>query len=293
VFYLICVSNTIFGFLLLLSEIIKVDAATSSSEGSSNNTTIIDQQTLAAITPTASQSQTEIKNARLLLSLHYQRSDGGYRYAIKYLKSNVISTPEKYLIGTVDLVIEGMFLSSLSHPNIIKLRGLPQGGIMSLCNDDDDNNNNSSDNNGGGGGVSNNMGYFLVLDRLYDTLGDRIYDDWKINHVQTVRKAGLFNLQKNKDDILDRNEDMSIRLKVAMDMSAAIKYLHEKNIIYRDLKPENLGFDVRDDIKLFDLGLVKELHVADKKNDGTYNLSLAGTPRYMAPEVGLYMPYNL
>lgn len=78
-----------------------------------------------------------------------------------------------------------------------------------------------------------------------------------------------------------------------MDMTAAIKYLHEKNIIYRDLKPENLGFDLRDDIKLFDLGLVKELHEADKMKDGTYKLSLAGTPRYMAPEVGLYMPYNL
>lgn len=270
----------------IYSEIIKVDAVASSFVEGTNS--IIDQQTLAAITPTASTceaQQTEIKNARLLLSLHYQRSDGGYRYAIKYLKSNVISTPEKYLIGTVDLIIEGMFLASLSHPNIIKLRALPTGGVMCLCDDDN--------NSGGGGGGINNMGYFLVLDRLYDTLGDRIYDDWKLNHVLTVRKAGLFNLKKNKDDILDRNEDISIRLKVAMDMSAAIKYLHEKNIIYRDLKPENLGFDVRDDIKLFDLGLVKELHIADKMKDGTYSLSLAGTPRYMAPEVGKYMPYNL
>ena len=265
-----------------------MDAVASSSVEGTNS--IIDQQTLAAITPTASTCearQTEIKNARLLLSLHYQRSDGGYRYAIKYLKSNVISAPEKYLIGTVDLIIEGMFLASLSHPNIIKLRALPTGGVMCLCDDDD------NDGGGGGGGGIDKMGYFLVLDRLYDTLGDRIYDDWKLNHVLTVRKAGLFNLKKNKEDILDMNEDISIRLKVAMDMSAAIKYLHEKNIIYRDLKPENLGFDVRDDIKLFDLGLVKELHIADKMKDGTYSLSLAGTPRYMAPEVGKYMPYNL
>lgn len=50
---------------------------------------------------------------------------------------------------------------------------------------------------------------------------------------------------------------------------------------------------VRDDIKLFDLGLVKELHPNDKKRDGTYKLSMAGTPRYMAPECGKYLRYNL
>jgi serine/threonine protein kinase len=279
-------SKTLCGFTLCISEIVKVNAV--ASEGSN----IIDQQTRAATTEQKQQQQqqqqqTEIKNARLLLSLTYQRSDGGYRYAIKHLKSNVRSAPEKYLIGTVDLIIEGMFLARLSHPHIIKLRGLPTRGVMCLCDDD-----NSSNSDKGGRGGRVNMGYFLVLDRLYDTLEDRMYDDWKLNHVTTVRKT-LFGLKKNKDDIMDRNEDISIRLKVAMDMAAAIKYLHEKNIVYRDIKPENLGFDVRDDVKLFDLGLVRELHVADRMKDGTYNLSMAGTPRYMAPEVGLYMPYNL
>ena len=50
---------------------------------------------------------------------------------------------------------------------------------------------------------------------------------------------------------------------------------------------------VRGDIKLFDLGLVKELHQKDKDSKGNWRLSMAGTPRYMAPECGMYQPYNL
>ena len=50
---------------------------------------------------------------------------------------------------------------------------------------------------------------------------------------------------------------------------------------------------VRGDIKLFDLGLVKELHPNDQDKRGNWRLSMAGTPRYMAPECGMYQPYNL
>lgn len=65
------------------------------------------------------------------------------------------------------------------------------------------------------------------------------------------------------------------------------------SIIYRDLKPDNIGFDVRDDVKLFDFGLAKELPQGDDE-DAVYKLSAeTGTRRYMAPEVGLGKPYNL
>lgn len=57
------------------------------------------------------------------------------------------------------------------------------------------------------------------------------------------------------------------------------------SIIYRDLKPDNIGFDVRGDVKIFDFGLAKELPTSEKLADGTYNLTAdTGSMRYMAPE---------
>ncbi len=65
------------------------------------------------------------------------------------------------------------------------------------------------------------------------------------------------------------------------------------SIIYRDLKPDNIGFDVRGDVKIFDFGLAKEVDPALKLEDGTYKLTGdTGSLRYMAPEVSLGKPYN-
>merc|ERR1712157_603834 len=76
--------------------------------------------------------------------------------------------------------------------------------------------------------------------------------------------------------------------------ASAMKYLHEMNIIYRDIKPSNIGFDVNGNAVLFDFGLAKELHENKKMPDGSYILTgLAGTMRYMAPEVVKREPYNL
>jgi cGMP-dependent protein kinase len=59
-----------------------------------------------------------------------------------------------------------------------------------------------------------------------------------------------------------------------------IEYLHANNIIYRDIKPENIMIDDKGYMKLIDMGTAKFL-----KGKGGRTYTIIGTPHYMAPEI--------
>ncbi|RSL65677.1 cAMP-dependent protein kinase type 1 [Fusarium duplospermum] len=70
----------------------------------------------------------------------------------------------------------------------------------------------------------------------------------------------------------------------AAEVTLALEYLHSKNVIYRDLKPENLLLDRHGHLKITDFGFAKR--VPDK------TWTLCGTPDYLAPEVVSNKGYN-
>lgn len=63
----------------------------------------------------------------------------------------------------------------------------------------------------------------------------------------------------------------------ASNIILVLEYLHNRNLIYRDLKPENLLLDSFGYLKVTDFGFAK--YVPDR------TFTLCGTPEYLAPEI--------
>ncbi|XP_060520136.1 cGMP-dependent protein kinase, isozyme 1 isoform X2 [Cylas formicarius] len=72
-------------------------------------------------------------------------------------------------------------------------------------------------------------------------------------------------------------DDHTCRFIVAC-VTEAFEYLHNRGIIYRDLKPENLLLDCQGYVKLVDFGFSKRLGYSSK------TWTFCGTPEYVAPE---------
>ena len=71
---------------------------------------------------------------------------------------------------------------------------------------------------------------------------------------------------------------------VGVALGQALAFLHQHHIVYRDLKPSNLGLDRHGTLKVFDFGLARRLESAIT----TRVQGRCGTLRYMAPEVAAH-----
>jgi len=114
--------------------------------------------------------------------------------------------------------------------------------------------------------VVNLLGFFQDAKNLYLVM-DYVPGGEMFYH---LRKAGRFT-------------DEVARF-YAAEVVLAWEFLHSRNIIYRDLKPENLLINSNGHLKVTDFGFAK------KVDDRTW--TVCGTPEYLAPEIILSRGYG-
>ncbi|XP_029358901.1 serine/threonine-protein kinase Nek4 isoform X2 [Echeneis naucrates] len=90
-------------------------------------------------------------------------------------------------------------------------------------------------------------------------------------------------LKQQKGELLPEKQVVEWFVQIAM----ALQYLHERNILHRDLKTQNIFLTKTNIIKVGDLGIARVL-----ENQNDMASTLIGTPYYMSPELFSNKPYN-
>ncbi|RME04099.1 MAG: serine/threonine protein kinase [Planctomycetota bacterium] len=84
--------------------------------------------------------------------------------------------------------------------------------------------------------------------------------------------------------LLEEQEKLEIErvISISLDVAKALEYAASKNLIHRDVKPDNIIVETSGRAKLCDLGIAKDLH---QDMSLTQTGIVVGTPYYLSPEI--------
>ncbi|KAK5134643.1 hypothetical protein LTR08_006299 [Meristemomyces frigidus] len=87
-------------------------------------------------------------------------------------------------------------------------------------------------------------------------------------------------------DMLKKRKHMTLPeiRRFVIQICGAVKYLHHRHIVHRDLKTGNLFLDANMNVKVGDFGLAALL-VTEKEMEVKRRTTMCGTPNYLAPEI--------
>jgi serine/threonine protein kinase len=154
----------------------------------------------------------------------------------------------KNLEAARQLANEARILSELSHENIIELKGVG----------------------------SDPESYFLLLDYLRGGTLHKLLKQWRDKKVKIPRLLKKWR----KSDMYNRIEKAG-----AIGIARGLEYLHSKQIVFCDLKPENIcyydnpmdGSDAKSNVKLIDFGMARRGEVYNSN-------AFRGSLTYSAPQ---------
>lgn len=189
---------------------------------------------------------------------------------------------EDWILAVFDLCNEATILGKVApHENIVSIRGVCQASVSEAYR-------------------SHPNGWFFLEERLQDTLANRL-KGWsrelktrrgRLSRFRNRRHSSPSTLADPSrpiaDQLLSVNQVYDRLQDVALGIANAMTHLHSESfqIVVRDLKPQNIGFDDQGVVKLFDLGMARPLHEAE-------TAVVAGTFRYLSPEALMGKPISL
>ncbi len=132
-----------------------------------------------------------------------------------------------------------------------------------------------------------------------DTLLDEARMASKLNHPNIVT---IYDVARSKDSnyivmewvdgqpldelIPDKGLELEKALKYACQIVDGLTNAHEKYIIHRDIKPQNIMLGQQNNIKILDFGIAGYINNLNEDNNGSTDSeqTTIGTPSYMSPE---------
>ena len=219
------------------------------------------------ISPTAPKQSSN--KSYVSMSSHISNNSASVpKYAIKKIRADFEGDIVMTALGMKDSYYEAEILSHIpSHPHIVSLKALSRGFW------------------------EDPVSGFMVLERVSETLKHRLA---RWNRAQRsnskVSITSFFQFAKRRKEKL--HAQYSRVNQAGVGIAHALDFLHSQGIVYRDIKPANIGFNYDGVVKLFDFGLARTVQKSDQGS--TLRLSgNAGTARYMAPEVMESSDYSL
>jgi CheY-like chemotaxis protein/tRNA A-37 threonylcarbamoyl transferase component Bud32 len=123
------------------------------------------------------------------------------------------------------------------------------------------------------------MEEYSLVERIQSRHVARVYD-----HGTSEEHAYLVMEFFEGGDLMKRLAGKALAsaecLRLFRELMMALGDIHEKGILHRDLKPQNLMFRSDGSLAIVDFGIAKHIDAADMTGQG----EILGTPRYMSPE---------